>query len=103
RQLAYFVAHVPRELAFVGLLPAALGLAFAIRRAPKLAALTSTIAIVTIVYAGGYGIRDIDPYFLGVYLVLGVWIALGLLALAESWRPSGALAAGLAGALLAGA
>ncbi|HUK62552.1 MAG TPA: DUF2723 domain-containing protein [Dongiaceae bacterium] len=77
-QSRYFFTRLPGELAWIGLGIAAIGLLVMLRRAPRLALAVLLMFATSIVYAGGFAIAEIRPYYLTAFLALGIAIAAGL-------------------------
>jgi hypothetical protein len=77
-QSRYFFTRLPGELAWVGLAVALAGFVVMTRRAPRLALTTALLFAASIVYAGGFAIAEIRPYYLTAFLALGLTIAAGL-------------------------
>jgi hypothetical protein len=77
-QSRYFFTRLPGELGWIGLGLAAVGLIVMLRRAPRLALVVSLMFAASVVYAGGFAIAEIRPYYLTAYLALGIAIAAGL-------------------------
>ncbi|MBP2672081.1 MAG: hypothetical protein H6Q85_2147, partial [candidate division NC10 bacterium] len=102
RQLAYFFDSLPGEFAYIGLALAIIGLVALIMRDRRLAIASALFFVVCVAYAINYDIHDIDSYFLLAYMMIGLWSAFGIRALAtwlgrsqaEGWR-----IAAIAGAL----
>jgi hypothetical protein len=85
RQLSHFVASLPGEFAYVGLIAALVGLIVLWRASRKGAISTILFFSVCILYAVNYDIQDIDSYFLLAYMMVGLWAGCGLLALVHWW------------------
>jgi hypothetical protein len=73
-----FARHTVRELGPLGIAAALLGIILAARKDAKLATALLLILGADVLYAINYNIFDIYMYFLPAYLVLGVFMALGL-------------------------
>lgn len=102
RQAAYIARLLPADLAWAGAAVALAGLAWLVRRDTRGALFTLLLFAACVVYACGYGIRDIDSYLLMAALVTGAWFAAGLLALGGMrTRNAAALATGVGVVLIA--
>jgi len=86
RQLGYFGARVPWDLAWIGVPLALVGWIVLWRRERMLAIATLLIGAAGLLYAGGYQIRDIDSYFMTTLLALGLAAAAGVYAVAARWN-----------------
>ena len=93
-QLNYFLAVVPDDLAYGGLVLAVAGAWWLARRRGRLALLAGLMLVATVLYSCNYGIRDIDPYFLPALIALGVAATAGLTALRDAAGTRTALAVG---------
>ncbi len=100
QQARYIARLLPADLAWAGGAVALAGLAWLVRRDARAALFTLLLFAACVVYACGYGIRDIDSYLLTAVLATGAWVAAALLALAE--RGAFTPAAWLGLALVAG-
>jgi hypothetical protein len=78
RQLKAFLADLPAEFTVVGLLLAALGLLVMLRWQLRPALVTVLLWVTCVGYAINYDIHDIDAYFLLAYLVIALWISVGI-------------------------
>jgi hypothetical protein len=78
RQLTRFIAHLPWEMTPVALIPAAAGILLLWRRRPILAQTTLLLLTLNLLYAINYDIHDIDSYFLPTFLVIAVWVGIGI-------------------------
>jgi Protein of unknown function (DUF2723) len=78
RQSRYFFTRLPGELAWVGVGVAAVGLVTMRGRASRLALTLVLMFATSVVYAGGFAIAEIRPYYLTAFLALGIAIAAGL-------------------------
>ncbi len=96
QQAGWFFADLPRQTAWAGLALALFGLWELARRSWRHAALTALIFAATVLYAGSYQIRDIEPYFLAAVMAVGLCAAAGLAALHRRFGPRAALALGAA-------
>ncbi len=90
----FFFGRLPAETGYLGLPVAIVGLAWLIARAPRLALLATLLFATSVVFAGGYGIPDIRPYYLVAVLALGLAMAAGLGWTLHRLGPRAALAAG---------
>ncbi len=96
QQLGFFFARLPEEFVWVGLVLAGWG-AVRMARADRVRAWWLLLIVVaSLVYFGGYAIRDIDPYAMPAYVALGACFAAGAMALAERINVRVALAATVA-------
>ncbi len=94
QQLGFFFARLPEEFVWAGLAVVGWG-ALLIWRADRMRAMwLALIVIASLVYFGGYAIRDIDPYAMPAYVVFGVCFAAGLMALAERFGARSAVVVG---------
>lgn len=84
RQFTYALEAFARDMAWLALLPAAMGLAAALRRSRRLGFFLLLLFLTCLVWAAGYDILDIDSYFLLGFFVLAAWAAFGLAALART-------------------
>lgn len=75
RQMRYVSRRLPGELTWPGFVLALAGFASLARRDPRGAIVTLLLLVACVVYACGYGIRDIDAYLLTAVLALGAWAA----------------------------
>ncbi len=83
KQFAYFLSRLPKEFAYAGLLPIALGF-FAMKKESGVYAVFSAILFVSVVaYAINYNIHDIDAYFLLAYVSLGFFALFGFRVIAD--------------------
>ncbi len=99
-QARYVAIRLPADLAWAGAALALAGLAVAWRRDRRVALATLVLFGGCVLYACGYGIRDIDAYLLAAGIATGAWVACALLALRRRGARSAAIA--LAVALVAG-
>ena len=83
RQTAYLADLLPRAFAWLGLLAAIAGLAWSINHRPRRGIFMLLLFLAGAAYACGYGIRDIDAYFLTSILAMGLLAAHGFAWLAE--------------------
>jgi hypothetical protein len=83
KQFTYALEAFGRDLVWLALLPAVLGLTAAFRRDTKLGMFLLLLFLTCLVWAAGYDILDIDSYFLLGFFVLAGWIAFGLRQLAH--------------------
>jgi hypothetical protein len=77
-QSRFFFGRLPGELAWAGLAIAALGYAILLARAPRLAIPLALVFAATVIYAGGFAISEIRPYYLAAVMTLGIAMAAGL-------------------------
>ncbi len=92
RQLSYFLSSLPGEVAFIGLVLAAIGVVILWKAHRKLLVATVLLFLTCIVYSINYDIHDIDSYFLLAYLVVALWAGIGALGVyvrfrGLGWRP----------------
>ncbi len=80
--LGYFLAKLPAELGYLGIPVALVGIVRTFR-APSLAVAALLLFLTCVVIASGYGIADIDAYYLTAFVALALWSAAGLFLLAE--------------------
>lgn len=83
KQFTYALEAFGRDLVWLALLPAVLGLAAAFRRDTRLGLFLLLLFLTCLVWAAGYDILDIDSYFLLGFFVLAGWTAFGLRRLAH--------------------
>lgn len=76
-QLGWFFATLPGEFVWVGLLLVIPGVIYLRRRAPRRLLFALLLIGVTLLFAGTYAIREIEPYFLTAMLGLGLLVAAG--------------------------
>lgn len=98
QQTAFFFSHLPGEVAYVGLVPAALGIFLLARRSVKLAVWSGLLFVTCVLYSGNYDIMEIGPYYMTAIFAVGIWCAMGMVWLQERLGANGAL--GLAAALV---
>jgi hypothetical protein len=89
RQLQYFLTSLPAEFAYLALLPAVIGLVVLWRRKRQAAVATLLLFAGCVLYAINYDIHDIDSYFLLAYVMVALWAAIGLHAVALRLMSSG--------------
>lgn len=99
-QWSYFFRRLPAETGYLGLAAATIGIVWMAARAPRLAALAALLFATSIVFAGGYGIPDIGPYYLTAMLAFGLATAAGLGWTLRRFGARVALATGVAVATL---
>lgn len=97
RQLDYFFDSLPPEFAYAGLVLAAFGAVALVMKDRRLAITAALLFGVCVAYAINYDIHDIDSYFLLAYVMVALWSACGIMAVAmrlgRSAAESGRLAA----------
>lgn len=86
KQFAYALEAFGRDLAWLALLPAAVGFVVLLRQGWKVAVFWILLFLTCLIWAAGYDIHDIDSYFLLAYFTLAAWVAVGLRAITR-WRP----------------
>ncbi len=77
KQFTYALDAFGRDLAWVALLPAVLGLFAAFRQSRRLGWFLLLLFSTCLIWAAGYDIMDIDSYFLLGFFVLAAWAAWG--------------------------
>src|SRR5262249_1753746 len=95
-QIGYFLAELPRQTAWAGLVLALIGAWTLWTRNAGLGALALLLIGVTVAYAGSYSIRDIESYFMAAVLGIGMCVTVGLGVLARRLGVRPALALGVA-------
>jgi hypothetical protein len=78
KQLGRFLAQLPVEMTPIALVPAVLGLVFLWRRRASLAHATVLLFLLNLVYAINYDIHDIEAYFLPAFLMVAIWVGVGV-------------------------
>lgn len=82
-QWRYVSWRIPLDYAWIGVLEAAMGFAWLVRRAPGTAVLAAGIVAAGVVFATGYGIPDLDAYLLTAVTGLAICLMAGLVAVSE--------------------
>jgi hypothetical protein len=77
QQSRYFFSKLPSEVAFIGLTIAALGFVQLFRRSLRLGILAVLVFVTCVIWAGGYDILEIEPYYMLAILALGLACAAG--------------------------
>lgn len=93
QQTSYFLSKLPTEVGFIGLIIAALGIVHLARRSLRLSVLAALIFITCMIWAGGYDILEIEPYYMLAILAIGLWCAVGAQSMSRRWDRQVALAA----------
>ena len=101
-QFTYALEAFGRDVAWLALLPAMVGLVVLLRRGGWMALFWILLFLTCLIWAAGYDIHDIDSYFLLGFFALAAWVAVGLHAIAR-WRGSSTLPALLRDPMLLGA
>ena len=78
KNLTRFFQNLPDEFTVIGLLVGLVGFVFTLWKAPRLCIFLSITFSFTVIYAINYDIHDLDTYFLLAYIVLAVWITVGV-------------------------
>ncbi|MFA6233918.1 MAG: DUF2723 domain-containing protein, partial [Bacteroidota bacterium] len=78
KQFSYATEAFSRDLVWLALVPAVIGIIAAFRRSRNLGLFLLLTFLTCIVWASGYDIMDIDSYFLLGFFILSAWAALGL-------------------------
>lgn len=78
-QVAYFFNNLPFELAYGGLGIALLGIWYVARRSARWSLWILLIFLPGFLFASGYLIADIEPYYLTPLFAIGIWISMGWL------------------------
>ncbi len=94
QQSKFFFGNLPAELGYIGLVIVALGIVRLIGRSPALGISVAVLFLTCIVWAGGYDIMEIGPYYLTAIFAIGIWALFGLSFLRERIGSRGALLAG---------
>lgn len=87
QQLGWFFTILPGEFVWVGLLLVVPGVAYLYRRGRRRLLFASVLFLTSLLFAGTYAIREIEPYFLTALLAVGLLIASGGAWLQERIRP----------------
>ncbi len=77
KQLSYFVTNLDNEFTYIGILLAALGIIYLLKKNKSLFTFIFTNFLFTIIYSINYDINDIDSYFLLAYINLAFFILFG--------------------------
>ncbi|MBC8146145.1 MAG: DUF2723 domain-containing protein, partial [bacterium] len=99
QQTSYFFSKLPTEVGVIGLIIAALGIALLAKLNARLAVFSALIFVTCLIWAGGYDILEIEPYYMLAILTLGIWCAAGARWIADRAGRNAAFAA--MGALVA--
>ncbi|MFZ1731138.1 MAG: DUF2723 domain-containing protein [Bacteroidota bacterium] len=78
KQFLYAMEAFSRDLVWVALLPAVIGIIAAFRRSSRLGLFLSLTFLTCLIWAAGYDIMDIDSYFLLGFFILAAWAAIGI-------------------------
>lgn len=78
RQVSWFFTSLTGDFAWGGLLFALIGLVTLFRRHRLVAAWSFLVFLVAVLWAGNYGILDVEAYFLPAIAMVGLWCAVGL-------------------------
>ncbi len=97
-QSAYFFGNLPAELGYLGVIVALAGAARLFMTNRRLGAFALLLFVACVVYAGGYDIMEIGPYYLTAIFAIGIWGAAGIAWAHERFgsRAAAPLAAALA-------
>jgi hypothetical protein len=76
--LIVFGAYLAREFYWVLLLVGALGLWAMVRRDRPAAAMTVALCVGWVLHASAYNIHDFFLYFIPAYMIVGLWISVGV-------------------------
>lgn len=77
QQTAYFFSKLPTELAVIGLLIAVAGFVRLFASSVRLGVFVGLIYVMCVIWAGGYDILEIEPYYMLAILALGMAAAAG--------------------------
>lgn len=77
QQTAYFFSKLPTELAVIGLLIAVAGFVRLFASSVRLGVFVGLIYVTCVIWAGGYDILEIEPYYMLAILALGMAAAAG--------------------------
>jgi len=83
-----FWESMPKNVGYVSIPLAFVGLLYGIVLRIKLNAVFIITAFLVLFLIPFYGIRDINNYFLPIYIILPYWMALGLIFLFRYWKQS---------------
>lgn len=83
KQLIYYLSNFSNEFNYLFIAFGLLGLYFLLKIHRRLLVFTLLLFITCVVYAINYDIHDIDSYFLLSYFIYTVWIAFGVLYIAD--------------------
>ncbi len=78
RQLGRFFSLLSVEMTPIALVPAVLGLVHLWRQRPSLAHTTVLLLLLNLLSAVNYDIHDVDAYFLPAFLVVALWVGVGI-------------------------
>ena len=95
QQTEYFANTFLSDTSVVGLAVAAAGVLFLARRALVHALWTGILFLTCAVISGLYDINDIGNYYLPAFLVVGIWVAVGLAFVAKRFGRAAALGIGV--------
>lgn len=76
--LSAFFSNLPAEMSLIGLAFAIAGLIYLFSKKKQIAFVLLLTCVVNIGYAINYAIPDLQPYFLLVYICMGIFIAYGV-------------------------
>ena len=92
-QLGWYFSQLPGELAWIGTAVALFGLVVVARRSRPLFLFLLLLIVTTLLFAGSYAIREIEPYFLTATMAFGMALAIGLRGVGEKLGRVGLIAA----------
>ena len=78
RNLNRFISDLPSEFIWPGLLLALIGLYSILNIATPVGIFMVVCFLSTVLYSINYDIHDLDSYFLLAYIVIGIWISVGV-------------------------
>ncbi len=87
QQLGWFFSVLPGDFVWAGLLLVIPGVIYLYRRAGRRLLFAAVLLCTTLLFAGTYAIREIEPYFLTASLAVGLLVAAGGAWLQERVRP----------------
>ena len=86
RNLSRFISGLPAEFTWIGLILGLVGLFTSLNIAAPVGLFFLFCFLSTVLYSINYDIHDLDAYFLLAYLMVGIWISLGVRSLMDVFR-----------------
>lgn len=77
QQTAFFFSKLPSEIAYIGLVVALLGMVLLFTRGIRLGVLAVLMFVTCVLWAGGYDILEIEPYYMLAIIAIGIGAAAG--------------------------